>query len=188
MKELIINILDEYLRIYQDERKRQKKLQDFIMSTNEDEIIDWNNFNGHIVTSGFIYSKKVRKFLCIYHKDLKMYLYPGGHMITDDENPLKGAIRETIEETGITDFKELSVTDNVLVPFDIDTHLIAYNERLDIPSHYHFDFRYLFVVDSISEVKIDEEEISNYKWITITELEESLDYGNVASKIKKLIV
>lgn len=81
----------------------------------------------------------------MYHNDMKIYTYPGGHIDLSDTNPLEAAIREVKEETGLMDFKEVNISKNELVPIDIDTHIIHYNERLNLPQHYHFDFRYLFM-------------------------------------------
>ena len=162
MKDLL-NIINEYLLIYPNEKEKLNQLLDYVSKNTYDDIIDWNNFNGHIVASGFIYSKNDRKFLVLYHKDQKMFLYPGGHVDKDDESILSATIREVKEETGITNSKLIKVCDNELVPIDIDIHKISYNERLNLPEHYHYDFRYLFVIDSITDVFIDEEESSDYK-------------------------
>ena len=58
MKEDILNVIDEYLLIFQNEKEREQQLLEFINSHNSNDITDWNNFDGHIVVSGFIYSKK----------------------------------------------------------------------------------------------------------------------------------
>lgn len=187
MKNLIINLLNKYLEIFTNESERQSNLIKYLHCHNSDELVDWNNFDGHIVAGGFIYSKEENKFLVLYHKDLKMYLYPGGHMVNDDINPLLASKREVLEETGLVNIENLKIGEDELVPIDIDTHKISYNERLGLPEHYHFDFRYLFTVDKISDIKIDTEELSNYKWIDLDELSNDTNYGSVASKIKVLI-
>ena len=137
--------------------------------------------------SGFIYAKKENKFLVLYHKDLKMYLYPGGHLDNDDINPLEAAKREIIEETGLTNFELLKLNEDKLIPIDIDTHLIGFNERLNLPEHYHFDIRYLFIIDKTEEIKIDAEELGDYQWIDINNLYNDPNYGKVASKIESLL-
>ena len=112
-----------------------------------------------------------------------MFLYPGGHIDSSDINALEAAKREVKEETGISNVKEIALSNNELVPIDIDTHLIPYNERLDLPEHYHFDFRYLFTIENIKEVKLDLSESSNFKWISIEELENDKNYGKIVKKI-----
>ena len=151
------------------------------------ESVDWNNFNGHVVAGGFVYSKKEKKFLVLYHKDLKMFLYPGGHVTSNDKDPLCAAIREIKEETGLNNFVQVCISQNKLVPLDIDTQLIGFNQRLNLPEHYHFDFRYLFVIDEISDIEIDAEELSNYKWIDIDELSNNSKYGWMIEKINNAL-
>ena len=187
MKNTIINILDEYLKVFPNEKERQSIFLQFLEENNNDEIIDWNNFNGHIVASGFVYSKENNKFLVLYHNDMKMFLYPGGHIDRNDIDPLETAKREVKEETGLNDLKLCKVSNNELIPIDIDTHIISYNERLNLPEHYHFDIRYLFIVDNISEINIDLEELSSYKWISVQELSSDSNYGKIVNKINKFL-
>lgn len=187
MKEILLDILNKYLFIFPEEQERQQQLLDFLKEYNSKEITDWNNFNGHIVASWFIYAKEEAKFLVLYHKDLKMFLYPGGHIDFYDKTPLDASKREVKEETGLDDLKVLKVTNDELVPIDIDTHIIDYNEKLNLPFHYHFDFRYLFMVDRVSKINVDIKELSNFKWISIDELSNDLNYGEISKKVEKII-
>ena len=187
MKTSLLNILNEYLLLFPDEKQRQQQLIEFLSNHTTKDFTDWNNFDGHIVASGFVYSLEDEKFLVLYHNDLKMYLYPGGHVDDNDNSILSAADREVKEETGLVDFKLLELTKNKMVPIDIDTHRIGYNERLNLPEHFHFDFRYLFVIDKISDIHIDTEEMSDYKWIDINELRNDLNYEKVAKKIERLL-
>lgn len=187
MKNNYLKILDDYLLLFPEEKERQARLLGYLEKSNDKEIIDWNNFIGHIVAGGFIYAKEEHKFLVLYHKDLKMFLYPGGHVNDNEKNPLQAAKREIMEETGLSNLEQLKLSENEQIPLDIDTHLIGYNERLNLPAHYHFDFRYLFIVDKISRIKIEQNELSNYKWIDIYELKNDLNYGKIVNKIENII-
>lgn len=184
----LLDIINEYLLLFPDEKRRQEKLTDYVRMHNSEEITDWNNFDGHIVASGFVYAIKEKKFLLLYHNDLKKFLYPGGHIDKDDDSILKAAIREVREETGLSELEIFKVNGNKIIPLDIDTHIIPYNERLNLPEHYHFDFRYVFLIDKISDIKIDTKEISNYKWVSYEELREERSYGIVIKKIEKLLI
>lgn len=187
MKNVVISILNKYLEIFPEEKERQTKLINYLNSHEDSDITNWNNFDGHIVAGGFIYSKEDNKFLVLYHKDLKMYLYPGGHAETTDKNPLEVAKREIQEETGLSNLKQLIIEKQELLPIDIDTHVIEYNTRLNIPEHYHFDFTYLFVIDKAENIILDENESKSYKWINLDELYDDPNYGCVAEKIKKIL-
>lgn len=185
MKDIFNKILDEYLLINCNEVKKLEQLREFINTSSDNEIGDWNNFNGHVVASAFIHSKKDEKLLLVYHNDFKIYLYPGGHMEESDKSPLDAAIREVKEETGIINLEYINVSDNKLVPIDIDIHEIEYNKLLDLPEHYHFDFRYLFYIDEIKDIILDTNELSDYKWASINEVENQ--FGGVLDKIKEVI-
>lgn len=187
MKSNLFKILDDYLLLFPEEKERQSQLLMYLQKYGDTQIVDWNNFDGHIVAGGFIYAKKDHKFLVLYHKDLKMYLYPGGHVDSSEINPLQAAKREILEETGLENFKQVLLSENELIPIDIDTHLIEYNERLNLPAHYHFDFRYLFTVDKISKIKVEQNELLNYKWIDMDELKNDLNYGKIVNKIENII-
>ncbi len=123
-KKIIINAVNKYLDYYKDEQERLNKFIEYLDKFSDEEIVDWNNFVGHIAAGGFIYSLELKKFLVLYHKDLKIYLYPGGHVDKEDINPLVTARREVLEETGIENLKLLNIDIDEIVPIDIDTHMI----------------------------------------------------------------
>lgn len=43
------------------------------------------------------------------------------------------------------------------------------------------------MVDKISDIKTDSEELSDYKWISVDELSNDPNYGMIANKIKKFL-
>ncbi|MDE5587371.1 MAG: NUDIX domain-containing protein [Bacilli bacterium] len=186
MENRILEVLNQYLEVFPEEKERQEKLKNYLETHQEEEAIDWNNFDGHIVASVFVYAKNPGKFLVLYHKDRKCFLYPGGHVNSDDKNILEAARREVQEETGILDLKEVKISLSELVPIDIDTHQIPYNERLDLKEHIHFDFRYLFMIDEIPEIHIDQDELSEYKWVSMEELKKNIGNQIVLEKIDKI--
>ncbi len=185
-KNLVTNIVEKYLKIFPKEQERLAILKKYLTKNDENEICDWNNVQGHITCGGFVYSQTTQRFLVMWHKDLNMFLYPGGHAEKTDETPLKRAMIEVKEETGL-DVKCLKLFDDELIPIDIDTHIIPYNQRVNMPKHYHFDFRYLFVAKNESGVVLDEEEMQSYKWIDKTELSQDPNYGNIIKKLEKYL-
>lgn len=187
MKNLLLEVVQEYLTIFSNEQERQEKLVNFLNKYDDIKLTDWNHFDGHIVASGFVYAKEGNKFLMVYHNDLKTYLYPGGHLNEEDKNSLEGAIREVKEETGLEHLEEIKISTSELVPIDIDTHKIEENKRLNLPSHYHFDFRYLFTIDRIETISLDSTELKDYKWISLEELEQEKQFGKIIEKIKKVV-
>lgn len=186
MKNVIVDTLDKYLNIYNEDDKLLM-LKEFLKRCDDDGVIDWNNFDGHVVASAFVMSRKEKMFALVYHNEFKIYMYPGGHITADDATPLEAAKREVEEETGLKNVKVIDICDDENVPFDIDIHHIDYNEKLDLPEHYHFDYRYFFVVDHMDDLIIDEEESSGYKWVTFEELSKNSHYGKCITKIEELM-
>lgn len=187
MKEIVLQIVNKYLKKFPEEKERQNQLMKYLQKYNNSQIVDYNNFEGHITASGFIYSLEEKKLLMIFHKKAQCYLNPGGHSDLDDESPLVTAKREIREETGITDLKTIGITDEEVIPIDIDTHIIPYDSKRNLPEHYHFDFSYFFVVDKIENVEIEKEEVDNYKLVNIEDLYNNKHYGKMIFKIEKLL-
>lgn len=187
MKKELLSIVEKYLEIFSKEKDRQLKICKYLNNFKDKDIIDCNNFEGHVVASGFIYAKKENKFLVLYHKELKRYLSPGGHVDSIDKNILESARREIKEETGLNNFEQLKISSNELIPIDIDTHKIPFNKIRNLPEHYHFDFRYIFIIDEIKNIKIDTNESDNYQWIDIARLKKDSSYGIVTRKIECIL-
>lgn len=185
MKEKTENILNEYFNIY-EERDKLSILEDFLNKYKGYDRVDWNNFYGHIVSSAFVYSKKDKLFLTLFHKEFNTYVYPGGHVIESDKSILDASKREVKEETGIDEYKVISLSDDINIPIDIDIHNIAYNKKLDLPPHYHFDFRYFFLVDEVKDVVLDNES-EDYKWVPLEEIKNNPHYGHVYKKLESII-
>jgi 8-oxo-dGTP pyrophosphatase MutT (NUDIX family) len=92
---------------------------------------------GHATGSCFVVSDECRAAL-IFHKNLNLWVQPGGHGEAGESEPELVAAREAEEELG------LSLGGAVPELFDLDVHRIA--ARGDAPTHLHFDFRSLVVV------------------------------------------
>ena len=186
MNSNIINIINKYLCFYKEEEKEIYKLIDFV-NNNKDNLFNRKNYNGHITASGYIYAINDNKLLLLDHKSLKKYLQPGGHVETNDKDTLCAAKREIFEETGLIDLKLVNLTDDIIVPFDINSHYIEKNEKKSEDGHFHHDFGYLFKLDSISDVKIDYNESNGYKWVSVELLENDEKFKTIIAKIKRLI-
>ena len=131
MKETLEKILEEYLKVFPEEKERQNEYKKYLKSAKGDEVADWNNFNGHTVATGFIYNKNTKKFLVVHHRDLDMYLSPGGHVDLEDENPLNTAKREVKEETGLDNLEYMNVNEkikDIINNFDGQASVFAVDE------------------------------------------------------------
>lgn len=180
-------IIKTYLKRFENERELLNQLITLIKGSNNRDIFNSTNTKGHITASGFIYAKKEQAILLLEYKKLGKLLQPGGHVEDIDNSILDAAIREIYEETGLENLKLINLFDNKDIPFDINIHIIPDSPKKKMPQHYHHDFRYLFTVDEISDIKIDLKESNNYKWIKISDLKQIEDFKVVIQKINSML-
>lgn len=89
---------------------------------------------GHFTGSAWVVDATGTRTLLTHHRKLDRWLQPGGH--ADGERDLRAvALKEAEEETGL---RGLLVEGDL---FDLDRHWIP--ERGDVPSHWHYDARYV---------------------------------------------
>lgn len=118
---------------------------------------------GHFTASAFVLCPDRKSLLLIFHKKLKMWLQPGGHIEPTDSGLVEAARREVREETGL---KELEV---VSALFDIDVHSIpAFGQT---PAHLHHDVRCVMTAPHL-EVRAGDD-VSDARWFDIRKVAES---------------
>jgi 8-oxo-dGTP pyrophosphatase MutT (NUDIX family) len=178
-------VVEEYLQILPAEENRLIQLTSFLNNCDPSRLYDRTYALGHITASAFILSPGKREVLLIHHRELNVFLQPGGHIEACDASPLVGALREVTEETGITKLRRLPTNSHGLVPFDIDTHHILPSKAKNEPSHYHHDFRYLFVSESTT-VKSTPEAVT-WRWVDIITLTSLGIYERVVDKIRCIL-
>jgi 8-oxo-dGTP pyrophosphatase MutT (NUDIX family) len=123
---------------------------------------------GHITASAILLNKDGDQILMNHHKSLNKWLNFGGHC-DGEEDVLAVAIRETMEESGITAFKPLSP--NII---DIDIHDIPANDKKSEPAHAHFDIRYVMQMTGDQNPVLSDES-NALQWMTI---EDALDVSD----------
>ncbi len=141
------------------------------------------------VSSVYIYNKKTNKFLLIYHKKFLKWLPPGGH-VNPDESSYNAAIREVKEELGIdVKLTLLTLKDNniftsidylyppVSEEFCVVEEFIEENEYRE--AHFHLDHIYIALIDEDTKILINDNEIVDYKWFSVNEIQELDTFDNV---------
>jgi 8-oxo-dGTP pyrophosphatase MutT (NUDIX family) len=158
-KQFTLEFLAAYLAADEVEHAHVETTKAFIQA--HENPFDPQLQAGHITVSAILLDQAQENILFHYHQKLDRWLQFGGHVEPDqDHNILQAAIRELMEETG------LSVTAFSVVtgePIDLDVHLIP--ARGEFPAHPHHDFRFVFKM--ILSAKFDE---AVFKWIPISEL------------------
>ncbi len=116
---------------------------------------------GHITGSAWIIDLDRRHALLTHHRKLDRWLQLGGHS-DGDANTLNVALREGLEESGLTTLRPVSEA-----IFDVDVHLIP--ARKNEPDHYHYDVRFLLEADRNTPLVISEES-NELAWVPLEEI------------------
>jgi len=100
---------------------------------------------GHITASGVVLTRDRARVLLVFHRRLRRWLQPGGHVEPADDDLVETARREVLEETGVG-------LDPGVAPrlVGVDVHQIP--ARADEPPHWHHDlvFRFMAQGDRIA--------------------------------------
>lgn len=133
---------------------------------------------GHFTASAFLLSPDESALMLIYHRKLKRWLQPGGHIEPEDADIVAAARREVGEEVWVFDAELLGPA-----PFDLDVHRIP--KLGDEASHCHFDVRVLFRARSW-QVKAGEE-VGGARWMPLENIDELESDASVMRAVRKLI-
>jgi len=147
-----------------------------------EDIWDRRNWTGHLTASAIVINSDASTCLMMGHKKLGFELAPGGHC-DPYEQPHISAQRELFEETGVFSAEMAHWHGvNQYCPIDIDTHAIPNNTTKGEPSHFHHDFRYLFILTRNHDTILNETEGTWLDWLPISTLKQR--YPRVYSRMK----
>jgi 8-oxo-dGTP pyrophosphatase MutT (NUDIX family) len=116
-----------------------------------------SSFPAHFTGSALIVSAAGDRALLHHHRKLDRWMQFGGHC-DGDENVLRVAQREALEESGIEGLIVASAR-----PFDLDIHAIP--AKGGEPAHEHFDIRYVLIAPE-GATGVASEESVELRWFT----------------------
>ena len=124
---------------------------------------------GHLTASAWALDRTRTNAAMIHHRKLGRWLQPGGHIEAGDASWRAAAQREVTEEIGLTAFLDIPNAEHL---FDVDVHAIP--ARSDVPAHFHYDLRFLFVADVDASMgdplKLNLDEANDCRWFRLTDL------------------
>jgi len=118
-------------------------------------------FPGHFTGSALVVDADGARVLLHHHRKLDRWLQFGGHC-DGDENILRVACREALEESGIEGLIVASQR-----PFDLDIHEIPAHGG--DPAHFHYDVRFMLIAPEAA-APVQSEESRELRWFTPEEL------------------
>jgi len=122
-----------------------------------------SSFPAHFTGSALVLSTDGRRALLHHHRKLDRWMQFGGHC-DGDENILRVAQREALEESGIEGLQVISP-----LPFDLDIHEIPARPALGEPAHFHYDVRFLLTAPENARFAISEESLE-IRWFSLEEM------------------
>jgi 8-oxo-dGTP pyrophosphatase MutT (NUDIX family) len=117
---------------------------------------------GHITCTAMVLHPDHQRILLIYHRRLRRWLLPGGHVEETDVRLADTACREAFEETNV----RIAAASTVQL-VGMDVHAIPPHKHE--PFHLHHDL--IFAMDAESEVIERTEEAPDSIWCTQEELD-----------------
>lgn len=157
----LLDALESYRDRHPDEGDTVARFIAFVRR--RDDCFERACREGHVTASVWLVDRRGERVLLTHHRKLGRWLQLGGH--TDgDADPLRSALREAVEESGL---EALEVVDRDL--FDLDIHVIP--ARGEDPEHRHYDVRYA-VRACAGDAVVVSEESHDLAWVEIAALHE----------------
>jgi len=150
-----------------DAKAHAERATEFVKTT----IEPWSRatLSGHLTASAWVLDRTLTHVAMIHHRKLDKWLQPGGHIEETDVSLRAAAEREVTEEIGLSRF--VARADDAQI-FDVDVHPIP--ARGDVPAHFHYDLRFLFVADTHAEhdaeLQLNADEAHDCRWFALSAL------------------
>ena len=161
-----IDEINNYTPKNEQEAQDKKVMLDCIKQF-PSSILSRENETVHITSSGFILNHTADKALMVHHNLFNTWVWPGGHA-DGNGNLLEVAIKEVLEETGIT-VKPLS---NKIASIDIFTPAGHVRRGSYVKSHTHLNVAYIFIADENEKLTVQPDENTAVGWIPIEQINE----------------
>jgi len=135
----------------------------------------------HFTATGIVFNPQ-KEVLMIYHKKLKVWLPPGGH-IDENELPCAAVVREIFEETGIK--AEVIPNKKGIDPIELDMPFTILLEDIEgNGTHNHIDLVYLCRALT-TNLNPQEAEVSGIGWFSHEQIMKLETFDNVLQTITK---
>lgn len=173
-------LIDELKTYKAFDEKENRYLETFInFLENDNNPFSRTNLKRHIVANGYLFNENFDKVLLTHHKALGIWLPFGGHS-DGESNSLNVALREVMEESGITN---INILDGKII--DIDIHAIPNNPKRNEPDHEHYCVQFIFTTPDDKFVISDESD--SLKWFSYEEFKNLLKNGNYFSGSERIL-
>ena len=131
----------------------------------EGDIFTRDNAMAHMTASAWVVNRERTKVLMAYHNIYHSWSWLGGHA-DGDRDLLRVAVREAVEESGLSDIRP--VTDSIysIEVLTVDGHV---KRGAYVASHLHLNVTYLLEADDHGILHTKEDENSGVAWFPAEE-------------------
>lgn len=157
--------VEEFIPQTQQEQEEKRIILKYI-DLFSDGILSRENEIAHMTASGLIFNQNCTKVLMVHHLIYQTWVWTGGHA-DGDEDLLKTAEREAVEETGIRNLKPVS---SDMLSLDILTVQSHFKNGSYVTPHLHLSAAYAFIGKEEEEIRPLKKENSAVQWIPISKL------------------
>ncbi|WP_397538108.1 NUDIX hydrolase [Rummeliibacillus pycnus] len=159
--------LRNQLVAYQPYNEQEAKERDVMVQYIDtfSNILTRENEFAHFTASAWIVNHNHTKVLMAYHNIYQSWSWIGGHA-DGDSDLLHVALKETGEETGLTNIKPLSEEIYSMEILGVDGHV---KKGKQVATHVHLNVTYLIEADENELTKIKPDENSAIQWMTLDE-------------------
>lgn len=175
-----INEIENYSAKNEQERVDQMAMIAFA-KRNDDALLR-DNLVAHFTSSAIVLNTELSKVLFIHHNIYNSWGWVGGHNDGDD-NFLRVAVKEAIEETGVKKIVPLSEDIQGIDTIYVPNH---YKNGNLIPDHVHMNLTYFLIADETAQLFVKEDENSGVKWFTLEEALHVMDEPRMRPIYEKL--
>ena len=146
----------------QEERDRAELLRRL---KSGEELYSRENRSAHLTAFAWVVSPDRQRVLMAYHNLYDSWAWLGGHA-DGDRDLLAVALRETREESGLTEVRPVSPGIYSVEILTVDGHE---KRGTYVPSHLHLNVTYLLEADPAAPVRCRPEENSRVGWFSLVD-------------------
>ena len=130
------------------------------------EVLTRQNRAAHITSAGFIMNPALEKTLMIHHNIRDTWAWTGGHA-DGDSDMVAVAVREAMEETGVTSIAPLSPAIASLDVLTVEGHV---KRGEYVSAHLHLSVAYILLCDETESLHIKPDENSGVQWFSVDDI------------------
>lgn len=175
----ILQLFENYSPKNEQEQRDQRLIIDFIKRN--PDCLSRENLAAHITASAFVVNDTFDQIVFAYHHIYQSWAWVGGHADGDDDL-LHVAIKEAMEETGLTSIKPYDSNIFTIDVIYVHNHI---KKGVYVPDHLHLNATYLLIADENEKPQHNPNEHQDVRWFKINEVMNYVSENRMKSVYKK---